>query len=330
LKSKFRARGGNDYVAYIDKLLKCKFRKNDDFFESKDYDFKLFDSAQEMIDCIKNKDKEFGLSRLVAGYSWPWVSKNKNIHDIEIDGIMLKWNSVKDDWVNSKNSVDEVGCIHTTQGYDLNYTGVIFGKEISYDKEKNENELKEFIVNIYKTILLRGIKGTYMYICDPNLREYFKEHVRVDKSEVDNKKNTLIFSEHLNNYVMLNVPMFESAGCGELLFADSTVQEIIPVRKDYMHAGSKYFVLRTSGDSMNKAGINNGDFVLCKKEYQTHEGDRVVALVGDDATIKEYHKENNGVILKPCSTNLNYKPLKFENEEDVKIIAVVVKVLDKN
>ena len=128
---------------------------------------------------------------------------------------------------------------------------------------------------------------------------------------------------------MLNVPMFESVGCGELLFANPNIQEMIPVRKDYMHAGSKYFVLKTSGDSMNKAGINNGDFVLCKKEYLPHNGDRVVALIGDDATIKEYHKENGYIILNPCSTNLTHKPLKFENDDEVKIIAIVVKVLDK-
>jgi hypothetical protein len=349
LKSQFRAKGGNDYVTYVDKLLKCKFRKIDNFFESNDYDFRLFDSIQEMADTIKAKDKEFGLSRLVAGYSWPWFSKNKNVHDIEIDGVMLRWNSVTDDWVNSQNSINEVGCIHTTQGYDLNYTGVIFGKEISYDKEKNEivileenyfdkngkqsvkniSELKEFIINIYKTILLRGIRGTYVYVCDENLREYFKEHIHTKKGEEDSKENASVFLEDLNNDEILNVPMFESVGCGELLFADSTIQDMIPVKKDYMHSGSKYFVLRTSGDSMNKVGINNGDFVLCKKEYQPYEGDNVVALIGDNATIKEYHKEKNCIILKPCSTNLIHEPLKFENDDEVKIIAVVVRILDK-
>ncbi|KKP32331.1 MAG: hypothetical protein A2312_04950 [Candidatus Staskawiczbacteria bacterium RIFOXYB2_FULL_32_9] len=350
LKSQFRVKGGNDYVTYIDKLLKCKFRKSDNVADFKDYEFMLFDSLEEMRERIKSKDKEFGLSRLVAGYSWEWISKNKDIHDMEIDNIKLKWNSVSNDWVNSQNSINEVGCIHTTQGYDLNYAGVIFGKEISYDKEKNEivileenyfdkngkqsiknvNELKEYIVNIYKTILLRGIKGTYIYACDLNLREYLKKHISLNETRKENEEKLHTVSEYLNKYEMVNVPMYESVGCGELLFADSTVQDMIPVRKDYMHAGSKYFVLKTTGDSMNKVGINSGDLVLCKKEYQVHKGDKVVAIVGDDATIKEYHKENGRIILKPCSTNSIHKPLEFENDNEMKVIAVVVKVLDKD
>lgn len=348
LKSQFRVRGGNDYVTFIDNLLRCKFRKTDGFFESKDYEFILFESLGEMREKIELKNKEFGLSRLVAGYSWPWISKNKNVHDIEIDGISLKWNNVTNDWVNSQNSINEVGCIHTTQGYDLNYTGVIFGKEISYDKEKNEivilpenyfdkngkqsikniSELKEFIINIYKTILLRGIKGTYIYVCDSNLKEYFKEHVFINGKENKDEIKAHFLGEYLNIKEIVNIPLFESAGCGEFIFADSTVQEMIPVKKDYMHSGSKYFALKTYGDSMNKAGINSGDLVLCKKDYHPQEGDRVVALIGDDATIKEYHKENGYIILKPCSTNPIHKALKFENDEDIKIIAIVVKVLE--
>ena len=161
-----------------------------------------------------------------------------------------------------------------------------------------------------------------------NLQEIKKQKEARILKENEEKLHTV--SEYLNKYEMVNVPMYESVGCGELLFADSTVQDMIPVRKDYMHAGSKYFVLKTTGDSMNKVGINSGDLVLCKKEYQVHKGDKVVAIVGDDATIKEYHKENGRIILKPCSTNSIHKPLEFENDNEMKVIAVVVKVLDKD
>lgn len=201
LKSQLRVKGGVDYVSYVKKLLNCQFRKDEKLFKSKEYEFKLFDSFQEMFNQIKIKNQEHGLSRLIAGYSWKWISRNFNNHDIEIDGVKLNWNSVNTDWVNSENSINEVGCIHTTQGYDLNYTGVVFGNEISYDKESNKifikkndyfdtagkqgiqapEELKNFIQNIYETILLRGIKGTYIYACDKDLREYLKKHVPVHK-----------------------------------------------------------------------------------------------------------------------------------------------------
>ena len=193
LKSQFRVKGGNAYVDFIDKLLKCKLDKNQGEFNSKDYEFLMFHSLEKMINQITLRNDESGLSRLIAGYSWEWISKkDRYAFDIKINNIELKWNGTSSDWINSKNSINEVGCIHTTQGYDLNYAGVIFGNEISYDKSKDEivifekkyfdkngkqaikdpEELKAFIINIYKTIMLRGIKGTYVYVCDKNLRDY--------------------------------------------------------------------------------------------------------------------------------------------------------------
>jgi len=203
LKSQLRVKGGSDYIKYINKLLNCSFTQGEYFFNSPEYEFLLFDSIEHFVEEIKLKEKEYGLSRLIAGYSWKWVSKNdKNLFDIEIDKIRLKWNSSNiKDWINSANAVNEVGSIHTTQGYDLNYAGVILGKEITYNKEENEivilrenycdingklsisnpKELKAYILNIYSTLLKRGIKGTYVYVCDPNLREYFKRHIPTAK-----------------------------------------------------------------------------------------------------------------------------------------------------
>ena len=164
------------------------------------YEFLLFEDLSKMVAEIKLKNKNFGLCRVLAGYSWRWISKGSaNKFDIVIGDVQLKWNSVSDDWINTENSVNEVGCIHTTQGYDLNYTGIIFGNEISYDKLKNEiiiqkdnyhdktgknsisdpNELKTFIVNIYKTMMLRGIKGTYIYACNKDLQDYFKSFIKI-------------------------------------------------------------------------------------------------------------------------------------------------------
>lgn len=345
LKSQFRVKGGDDYVSYINKLLTCDFRKSDDKFTSSDYEFKLLDSIDDLVKTIKEKDSIHGLSRLVAGYSWKWESNKRDVFDIEIGEIKLKWNSTSSDWVNSENAIHEVGCIHTTQGYDLNYTGVIFGNEISYDKEKNiivikpENyhdkngknsitnpeKLKSYILNIYKTILLRGIKGTYVYVCDKNLREYFRQYITLNK---ELKKELVQIVYNIPNiFETVKIPMFETVGCGNLMYADSTIQEMMSIRKDYISGGSKYFILRTAGDSMNKAGINDGDLVLCRKNYQPEIGSKVVALIGDDATIKEYHRENNKVVLKPCSTNPVHKPIIIDSSDDIKLQGTVVKVL---
>ncbi len=342
LTTQMRVKGGEEYLQFVDELLEVDSKVKLNF---SNYDFKLYSNIQQMVLDIKQKDKEFKLARVVAGYAWEWVSRNnKNVPDIVIGDSKLFWNSQITDWVNSPNALNEVGCIHTIQGYDLNYAGVIIGPEISFDSKKREividrkkyldanghrgvsdlNELKRYIVNIYKTLLTRGILGTYVYIVDENLRGYFEEILK-EKVEIKKMQDQIV-SPYLND--MVNLPMFESAGCGELLFADSTVQEILSVRKSYLSAGSKYFILRVSGDSMNKAGINDGDYVLCIKNYHPEIGNKVVALIGDDATIKEYRRENGRVILKPNSTNSIHQPLIFDNNDDIKIQGVVVRVLN--
>lgn len=340
LKSQFRVKGGNDYVTYISKLLSCEFRNNDESFKSGHYEFKIFDSVKKMIDKIKEKDAEFGLSRLVAGFSWEWVSNKVETHDIEIDGIKLRWNSVASDWVNSENAVNEVGCIHTTQGYDLNYTGVIFGNEISYDKNSNEiiikeenyydkngkqsiknpNELKEFITNIYKTILLRGIKGTYVYACDESLRNYLKEHIEpYDVAKMPNisiKKQKEVISPYAAE--MIGVPLLGSAPCGEPFYAEANTEETIMVEKNKLRHGVKYFVVRAEGDSMNKVGINDGDLVLCRYSEKGETGDRVVALLGgENVTIKYYDKKDGLRILLPKSSNPKHQPIIPEEGDSV-------------
>ena len=184
---------GDNYINFINSIFD-QIEYGDIKFEN--YEFKVFSNLEEMVNKIKSKEKESGLSRLVSGYAWEWQSRdNPDKFDIEVDNVKLKWNSTTQNWVNSKNAINEVGCIHTVQGYDLNYSGVIIGPELSFDpytekfvvhaqhyRDKNGKrgvedleELKRYIINIYKTLLTRSIKGTYVYIFDDNLRSYINE-----------------------------------------------------------------------------------------------------------------------------------------------------------
>lgn len=197
LKTQIRIKGGENYLHFIDNLLETRTTTKPVF---ENYDFKIYDNLAKMVSDIRQKEKEHQLCRIVAGYAWEWVSReDKNLPDIVIGDVELFWNSQTTDWVNSRNSINEVGCIHTIQGYDLNYAAVIIGKEISYDPLKKEivinksnyldtnghrgvtdpEELKRYIINIYKTLLTRGILGTYVYIVDKNLREYFKNTLEI-------------------------------------------------------------------------------------------------------------------------------------------------------
>ncbi|NFN20116.1 DUF2075 domain-containing protein [Clostridium botulinum] len=199
LKSQMRVLAGQDYIKYIENILNETENSINSFGN---YELFIFDNIEEMHKKIKEKDKKFGLCRIIAGYAWPWNSKKDSTnYDIIINNSKFRWNSQNKDWINSPNALNEIGCIHTTQGYDINYAGIIIGNEISYengeikinpnnyyDKNgkktiKDPKELKKYILNIYKTLLTRGIRGTYIYVCDDNLRNYFKKYIRTFNSD---------------------------------------------------------------------------------------------------------------------------------------------------
>ena len=197
LTNQLRVKGGERYIQFINSLLSKQVTTTPDF---EDYDFRYFINLKDMVSEIKKLNTEHSLARMVAGYAWKWNtkdSKNDNDFDIEIDGLKLRWNSRNIDWVNSPNAINEVGCIHTVQGYDLNYVGVIVGPELSYDVQTNrivvdknkymdfngkrsitdDGELEGYILNIYKTLLTRGIKGTFIHCVDKNLEKYILERI---------------------------------------------------------------------------------------------------------------------------------------------------------
>lgn len=197
LASQMRVRAGSDYIAYVRSLLRGEQPEQRDL---RDYEFRIFDDLGEMHDAIRARDEEHGLSRLVAGYAWPWKSKNHpDLFDIEIDGRQLQWNRTQKDWINSPGAIDQVGSIHTVQGYDLNYVGAIIGPDLRldpatgqmvfdrshyFDKKGMENnprlgvsysddDLLRYVQNVYAVLLTRAVRGTFVYISDPALRTHF-------------------------------------------------------------------------------------------------------------------------------------------------------------
>ena len=199
LTSQMRVLGGNDYIDFVDKFVHGQATPGSHQFG--DYDLRFFTSFTEMWFEIKKRESEVKLSRLLAGYGWRWVTKGKNdsiLYDIEIEGIKLPWNRTQKDWISSPTSPSEVGSIHTIQGYDLNYAGVIFGPEVKFNPETNkiyldrgnyfdakgkennkrrgiiytDDDILDFVLNVYRVLLTRGIKGTYIYVVDPALRTF--------------------------------------------------------------------------------------------------------------------------------------------------------------
>ncbi|PZQ88270.1 MAG: AAA family ATPase [Leifsonia xyli] len=198
LTSQMRVKADADYVGHVRALLRGE---RSDAIDLGDYDLRMFDDLGELRRELLAREAEHGLARMVAGYAWDWRSRHDPAaHDIELDGLRLRWNRTATDWINSPGSVDEVGSIHTVQGYDLNYAGVIIGPDLRYDaesgrivasrenyrdkkgKENNatlgivytDDDLLRYIRNVYAVLLTRGIRGTYVYVVDAGLREHLR------------------------------------------------------------------------------------------------------------------------------------------------------------
>lgn len=198
LTSQMRVQAGSDYVGYVRGVLEGTVTARREF---PGYDLRFFDDPARMRDAILAREHETGLARLLAGFAWPWAGKHDpEAMDIDLNGLRLRWNTSDVDWVNSPTSINEVGSIHTIQGYDLNYAGVVIGKDLRYDSGTgrvcfdrsnywdprgmtnnrmlgitySDEDILQFVRNIYAVLLTRGMRGTYVYVCDGPLREYLR------------------------------------------------------------------------------------------------------------------------------------------------------------
>ena len=204
LKYQFRCNGSDDYLMLIRYLL--GYESNYPDIRYMDYDLRIFDTPQEVFDLIEAKNKINNKARVVAGYCWKWISDgkdNSDVHDIVIGDFAKSWNlGSSQTWAIDPDSINEIGCIHTCQGLEFDYVGVIIGPDLRYEdgriitdwtkrassdksvhglkklikEDPNKgNELAEKIVrNTYRTLMTRGQKGCYIYCCDKPLADFMK------------------------------------------------------------------------------------------------------------------------------------------------------------
>ena len=209
LKSQFRCNGSDGYMTWIDEVLGVIADEETTYPESS-YDFKIFTNPSELYKEIRSKNEINNKSRMLAGYCWDWVSKNNpKLDDItfpEFD-FSAKWNleSRGSAWIIDPNSIEDIGCIHTSQGLELDYVGVIVGPDFKieggelvsdpegrastdvslhgYKKEMKEDPISagakadQIIRNTYRTLMTRGMKGCYIYCTDPEVAKYFQDRL---------------------------------------------------------------------------------------------------------------------------------------------------------
>jgi DUF2075 family protein len=214
LTSQFRCNGSDGFLAWLDNTLQIRETANETL-EGIDYDFRVIDSPVELRDLIFEKNHAANKARLVAGYCWDWASKkDPNQFDIVIaeHGFAMRWNLTDDGslWLIKPDSVSEVGCIHTCQGLEIDYVGVIVGPDLivrdgvvvtnALERSRQDQTIKGYkkmhkeqpdfakaeadaiIKNTYRTLMTRGQKGCYIYCTDPETREYFANRLRSTRS----------------------------------------------------------------------------------------------------------------------------------------------------
>ena len=209
LVSQFRCNGSDGYLAWIDDVLQIRDTANYDL-EGIDYDIRICDSPKEMEHIVIEKNRIRNRARILAGYCWNWPKDTRNdvnYHDIKIGDYGISWNlDGGDAFAINPDSVHEAGCIHTSQGLELDYVGVIIGDDMRYengeivtdyskraktdqsmkgikglakdDPEKASQLADEIIKNTYRTLMTRGMKGCYVYCTDSELAAYLKERLK--------------------------------------------------------------------------------------------------------------------------------------------------------
>lgn len=292
LSSQFRCNGSDGYLNWLDNTLQIKDTANI-HLTPEDFDFRIFSDPNELFNTIKQKNLVDNKARVVAGYCWDWNSKkNPAAMDIVIPeyNFSKQWNlnSQKNLWIIDKDSINQIGCIHTCQGLEVDYIGVIVGPDLRFENGKvitdiykrsgNDQSVKgfkakmkkspavasqeadEIIKNTYRTLMTRGMKGCYVYFCDKSLAEHFSSQMEIQEEKPDKIR----IEPTVNNDVKFVdfLPLYSvRAACG--YFGEGEiVEESGWIKVDNMgKLNRNMFAVKAEGHSMEPL-IHDGDYCV--------------------------------------------------------------------
>ncbi|MGL4327942.1 MAG: DNA/RNA helicase domain-containing protein [Tannerellaceae bacterium] len=319
LESQFRCNGADGYLAWLDNTLQIRDTANFKL-STNEYDFQIFDNPTRLYECIKEKNKANNKSRMVAGYCWDWKSKkDKNNYDIEFPeyDFRMQWNLNEDgaSWIIAENSIKQIGCIHTCQGLELDYVGVIIGEDLRYEdgkvicdiskrstgdasikgfksrlkvkSDEARQEIDAIIRNTYRTLLTRGMKGCYIYCCDKNLSNYFAQLIHKENFDTavvqlidESEEKSIRVEADVNNDVKFvdYLPLYTlKAACGAFTDYQQVEEEgwVKVAGLGRLHRGM--FVIQATGNSMQPR-INDGDFCVFKANVVGSRNNKIVLV----------------------------------------------------
>ncbi|CAM4410819.1 DUF2075 domain-containing protein [Paenibacillus alkaliterrae] len=207
LHAQFRCAGAEGYLNWVDDLFGIQETGNFNGWDKDSFDFRVVDSPHRLYELIKDKQSKGHKARILAGYAWNWTAPNQGNSNGQIDDVILDehqfkmpWNgyAIRESWAIHPDGIDQVGCVHTTQGLEFDYIGIIVGDDLKYNAETGElfsnyndykdktgkkglkdnpDKLNALVKNIYKILMSRGMKGCYIFCRDQSLQNYVMERL---------------------------------------------------------------------------------------------------------------------------------------------------------
>ena len=379
LYSQFRCNGSDNYLNWLDQIMYNK--QITSHFKSEEFDFKIFDNPQDLYDAIKEQnDKESQTARLCAGFCWPWSDKTDEngdlLKEVKIGSFAMPWET-KDtikprpkgyvqwyEWAYKPEGIKQVGCIYTAQGFEFDYIGVIVGKDLRYDKEtgvlytditatkdptlkRSKEGFDDYVRNIYRVLMSRGMKGCYVYFCDNDVAEYFQQMMLpIPEKEKNTQKALVIPMVSQEEQYITHLPVYTiKAACG--YFEDNSIipeneeEGWVDIREYGIKANRNMFVVHAVGDSMLPK-IKNGDLCVFELYGPNNAGSRNGEIVLTECpskdtdtdchyTIKKYHSEfvqnEDGVLahskIELIPLNKDYDVIELDEETSYRTIGVL-------
>ncbi|WP_336517011.1 DUF2075 domain-containing protein [Pollutibacter soli] len=212
LKAQFRCSGAEGFINWVDDVLDIDQTANYDGWDGDDFEFRIVDDPNALKSEIDKKAQEGYKARMLAGYAWEWTPANQGNANAQVEDVkipehqfQMPWNSrsVGTTWAVDAEGVDQIGCVHTSQGLEFDYVGIIIGKDLRYDAatrkyftvwndykdakgkqglSKRPEDLNKLVRQIYRILFTRGMKGCYVYFMNKEAEEVFKTRLNHSKS----------------------------------------------------------------------------------------------------------------------------------------------------
>jgi DUF2075 family protein len=324
LVSQFRCNGSDGYLAWVDRVLQIRETANNTL-EGSNYEFKVCASATELREIIERRNHVNNRARMVAGYCWDWTTKKNDPsgYDIQLDdgAFKAKWNLSEDGalWIMKPDSVSEIGCIHTCQGLELDYVGVIIGPDLvvrngvvvtnAEERSAGDSSIKGYkgllktdrdaakakaeliIKNTYRTLMTRGTKGCYVFSTDPETNLYLQNQgvgaIQPEFEELEIPRAPTaypfpILSPEEAADCPNAVPIFDIKIAAGDFSKNQWLQDCQYAElPDHFTAKPGFFLAQVIGESMNRR-IPNGSWCLFREPSDGSRNGKVVIVQSRD------------------------------------------------